>query len=149
MDSWRKSPLMFWVSFTPPTFWLAAFFVIPLSLVWAFSFGEKSGILDITVNGTLANYARALEPLYLGIFAKSLWLAALTTVICLIVGLPVALGIAFAPANVRPWLLLLIILPFWTNLLIRTYALIAVLRTMAMSILFWAGCGNTPTARQT
>lgn len=139
MDSWRKSPLMFWASFSPPTLWLAAFFVIPLSLVWAFSFGEKTGILDITINGTLANYARALEPLYLGIFAKSLWLAALTTVICLIIGLPVALGIAFAPANVRPWLLLLIILPFWTNLLIRTYALIAVLRTNGHinSVLGW------------
>lgn len=129
MDEWRKSALMFWASFTPPAIWLLAFFVLPLSLVWAFSFGEKSGILEIGINGTLANYGRALEPLYLGIFAKSLWLAALTTAICLIIGMPVALGVAFAPARVRPWLLLLIILPFWTNLLIRTYSLMAVLRT--------------------
>ena len=129
MDEWRNSRLMFWTGFTPPTLWLLAFFVTPLSLVWAFSFGEKSGILEIEINGTLANYARALEPLYLGIFVKSLWLAALTTVICLMAGLPVALGVAFAPARIRPWLLLLIILPFWTNLLVRTYALMAVLRT--------------------
>ncbi len=129
MDNWRKSPLMFWASFAPPAAWLAVFFLIPMSLLWAFSFGEKANIVEIEINGTLANYARALEPLYLGIFLKSLWLAALTTAICLIAGLPVALAIAFSPAKLRPWLLLLIILPFWTNLLIRTYALIAVLRT--------------------
>src|SRR5690606_38388402 len=69
------------------------------------------------------------EPLYLGIFWKSIWMAAATTFISLVVAFPVAIAIVFAKPNVRMWLLLLIILPFWTNLLIRTYALIAVLRT--------------------
>ncbi|MGK2741112.1 ABC transporter permease [Tepidicaulis sp. LMO-SS28] len=129
MEHWRKSIGVFWASFLPPTFWLALFFFIPLSLIWAFSFGEKSGIIDIDITWTLANYARALEPLYLGIFAKSLWMAGITTLICLIVAFPVAVAITFAPPKMRMWLLLLVILPFWTNLLIRTYALIAVLRT--------------------
>lgn len=129
MDSWRKSPWAFWITFGPPTFWLLAFFLIPLALIWGFSFGEKVGIIEIDVTGTLSNYARALEPLYLGIFIKSLWMAGATTLICLVIGLPVALAVVFAPSKIRPWLLLLIILPFWTNLLIRTYALIAVLRT--------------------
>jgi len=129
MDHWRKSPAAFWTSFAPPSFWLLVFFLIPLGLIWAFSFGEKVGITEIDINGTLANYARAIEPLYLGIFAKTLWMAGVTTLLCLIISLPVALGIVFAPPNVRPWLLLAIVLPFWTNLLIRTYALIAVLRT--------------------
>jgi spermidine/putrescine transport system permease protein len=66
--------------------------------------------------------------LYLGIFWKSFWFAGLTTVLCLIAGFPVAVAIAFASDRLRPWLLLLIMLPFWTNLLIRTYALMAVLR---------------------
>ncbi len=128
MEAWRKSPLVFAVALLPPGLWLVLFFVLPLSLLWLFSFGEKTGITGIDITWTLANYTRALSPLYLGIFLKSLWIASATTLICLIIGLPVALAISFAPARVRPWLLLLIILPFWTNLLIRTYALIAVLR---------------------
>jgi len=129
MDHWRKSAGAFWAAFLPPTFWLIAFFLAPLSLIWMFSFGVKSGITDIDITWTLQQYARALEPLYLGIFAKSLWMAFLTTFICLIVAFPVAIGIVFAPPKARMWLLLAVILPFWTNLLIRTYALIAVLRT--------------------
>lgn len=129
MDNWRKSPAAFWASFIPPTLWLLAFFLAPLSLIWAFSFGVKTGITDIDITWTFQQYARALEPLYLGIFAKSLWMAGVTTLICLIVAFPVAIAIVFAPPKARMWLLLLVILPFWTNLLIRTYALIAVLRT--------------------
>ena len=128
MENWRKSPIVFMFTLLPPALWLTAFFVLPLSLLWLFSFGEKSGITGIDITWTLANYARALEPLYLGIFLKSLWIAGATALICLIIGLPVALAISFASTRTRPWLLLLIILPFWTNLLIRTYALIAVLR---------------------
>ena len=112
-----------------PGLWLAGFFLLPLGFVWVLSFGEKQGLVAVDIVWTADNYLRALDPLYLGILAKSLWIAALTTVICLAVGLPVALGIVFAPARWRPLLLLLVILPFWTNLLIRTYAMIAVLRT--------------------
>ena len=64
-----------------------------------------------------------------GFSGKSLLIAAITTFLCLVFGFPVALGIAFAQPKTKAWLLLLIMLPFWTNLLIRTYALIAVLRT--------------------
>jgi len=129
VDSWRKFPLVFWLFSLPPTLWLLLFFLVPLGLIWLFSFGEKQGIVGIDITWTLANYARALDPLYLQIFVKSFWFAGLTTLICLLVGFPVALAITFAPARWRPVLLLLVILPFWTNLLIRTYALIAVLRT--------------------
>jgi len=129
VDSWRKFPLVFWLFSLPPTLWLLLFFLVPLGLIWLFSFGEKQGIVGIDITWTLANYARALDPLYLQIFVKSFWFAGVTTLICLLVGFPVALAITFAPARWRPVLLLLVILPFWTNLLIRTYALIAVLRT--------------------
>ena len=129
MDGWRDRPQVFWTFFLPPTLWLAAFFLAPLALVWGFSFGEKRGLVEIAINGTLENYARALDPLYLGIFGKSFWFAGLTTLICLAVALPVAVAITFASPRWKPILLLLTILPFWTNLLIRTYALIAVLRT--------------------
>jgi spermidine/putrescine transport system permease protein len=97
--------------------------------VWAFSFGEKRGIVDIVITGSLENYWRALDPLYLQIFAKSFWFAGITTAICLLAAFPIALAITFASPRWKPILLLIVILPFWTNLLIRTYALIAVLRT--------------------
>ncbi|MDH3916346.1 MAG: ABC transporter permease, partial [Chromatiales bacterium] len=65
----------------------------------------------------------------LQIFAKSFWFAGLTTAVCLVIGFAVAIAITFAPARRRPLLLMLVMLPFWTNLLIRTYALIAVFRS--------------------
>jgi spermidine/putrescine transport system permease protein len=129
MDSWRKNPLVFWAFNLPPTVWLVLFFVIPLTLVWVLSFGEKRGIVDIEITWVLDNYARALQPLYLEIFWKSIWMAAAATLVCLIVGYPVAFAIAFAPARWKPYLLLALMVPFWINILIRTYALIAVFRT--------------------
>ena len=129
MESWRRNPLVFWITGLPPTFWLVVFFLAPLALVWVLSFGEKRGVVEIEITWALDNYIRAFDPLYLQIFAKSLWMAGITTLIRLVAGFPIAFAITFAPAHWKPWLLLLIILPCWTNLLIRTYALIAVLRT--------------------
>jgi spermidine/putrescine transport system permease protein len=102
---------------------------VPLGLIWVLSFGERSGPVEILITGTFDNYLKALDPLYLGLFWKSFWIAALATALVLIVGFPVALAVSFAPPPLKPLLLLLVILPFWTNLLIRTYAMIAVLRT--------------------
>lgn len=112
----------------PPLAWFLLFFATPMALVWAYSFGTNVGAIGIEISGTFANYARALEPLYLGILAKSLALAALATLICLVVGFPVALAISFAEPRLKAVLLIGVMLPFWTNLLIRTYALIALLR---------------------
>src|SRR5439155_1519664 len=75
------------------------------------------------------NYIRSFDPLYLEILWKSVWLSVLTTALCLVTAYPVAFGICFAPERWKPLLLLSVILPFWINLLIRTYALIAVFRT--------------------
>jgi spermidine/putrescine transport system permease protein len=113
----------------PPLAWLVAFFLAPLAIIWAYSFGQNVSLTRIVVDGNLGNYAHALRPLYLAILAKSLIFAGLTTLLCLIIGFPVAVAIAFAGPRTRAWLLLLVMLPFWTNLLIRTYALMAVLRT--------------------
>lgn len=112
----------------PPLGWFLLFFAVPMFVVWAYSFGTNVGAAGIELSGTFANYARALEPLYLRILAKSLAVAALATLICLLVGFPVALAISFAPSRLKAALLVGVMLPFWTNLLIRTYALIALLR---------------------
>ncbi len=126
---WRQSRGAFAASFAPPAAWLALFFIVPLAIIWAYSFGHTVGKTHIAINGSFHNYARALQPIYLQILLKSLSIAALTTLICLIIGFPVALMLTFASPKAKVWILLAIMLPFWTNLLIRTYALMAVLRT--------------------
>lgn len=128
MESWRAAPAVFWTFLLPGALWLALFFLAPLVLVWLIAFGERAGPVEIDITWTLANYREALDPLYLGLFVKSLGIAVLATAICLVISFPVALALSFAPARLKPILLLLVVLPFWTNLLIRTYAMIAVLR---------------------
>jgi spermidine/putrescine transport system permease protein len=127
-EGWRQERKTLLATLGPPLFWLSLFFLVPLAVVWAYSFGRNVGLTEIEISGTFANYAQAIQPLYLGIFFKSMLMAAACTVICLIAGFPVALAITFAPDKAKAWLLLAVMLPFWTNLLIRTYALIAVLR---------------------
>ena len=129
LQDWKAQKKPFAAIATAPIFWLALFFVVPMGIVWLYSFGQNSGPATIEISGTLDNYKRAMEWLYLSIFLKSLAVAALVTLICLIVGFPVAMAITFAAPKWRPWLLLGIMLPFWTNLLIRTYALMTLMGT--------------------
>jgi spermidine/putrescine transport system permease protein len=129
LESWRKNKLVFAVLALPPTAWLVVFFTVPLIIMLVYSFAERGPQGQIVLAVNFANYARAIEWIHLGIIWKSIWIAAITTVITFAVGFPLAMGIAFAPARWKNLLLLLVILPFWTNLLIRTYAWIAVLRT--------------------
>ncbi len=149
MDSWKDNSRVFWTLAGPGTFWLLVFFVLPLGILFFMSFGEKAvidgqvSITETDITGTLSNYIRAFDPLYLTIIWKSIWVSALATVLCLLTAYPIAFGICFAPEKWKPLLLLLVILPFWINLLIRTYALIAVFRTQGYVNLSlgWFGLG--------
>ena len=145
-ETWKRAKGVFAAVAIPPVFWLVVFFLVPLAIIWAYSFGENKNLVEISINGTFSNYVHAVQPLYLGIILKSFWFAALTTLFCLIVGFPVAVAITFASEKTKTWLLLLIMLPFWTNLLIRTYALMAVLRTegfINQGLAFaWHGLGH-------
>ena len=102
---------------------------LPLAIIWVYSFADRGPQGQVELAFNLANYDRALEWIHLGIIWKSAWIAAITTAISFALGFPLAMGIAFASGRYKNPLLLLVILPFWTNLLIRTYAWIAVLRT--------------------
>lgn len=121
--------LIFWLTFIPPTLWLLIFLLIPLSIIGSFSFSEKRGLIDIELSWILNNYIRAADLIYLSTLIKSIGVAGITTVICFLFGFPLALGIASAPPRWKSILLIAVILPFCVNLLIRTYALIAVFRT--------------------
>ena len=129
MEDARRRPLAFAAFGLPVLLWLALFFVVPLAIIGLYSVGENVTVTRIETTWTLENYARITDPVILELFWRSLWLAGVATLICLVVGLPMALVIATASNGAKPWLLLAIMLPFWTNLLIRTYALLNILGT--------------------
>ncbi|MDA8014762.1 MAG: ABC transporter permease [Gammaproteobacteria bacterium] len=128
-EPWQSNKVVFAALGLPALLWLGVFFVLPLGFIFGLSFSDKSGIIGHDLTWTGGNYLRAFEPLYLGIFGKSLLVALAATAACLLVGYPVALAVAFAPPKIKMPLLLAITLPFWINILVRTYALIAVFRT--------------------
>ncbi|MBT4203882.1 MAG: ABC transporter permease [Rhodobiaceae bacterium] len=129
MDSWKVKKKFFTFSIIPGFAWIMVFFFLPLAFVWIMSFGEKSNIIDVVITGTLDNYTRAFDRVYFKVLAHSFLISLITTFICLIISLPIAFLISFSSRRIKTFLMILIILPFWTNLLIRTYSLIAILRT--------------------
>jgi spermidine/putrescine transport system permease protein len=129
LEDWKSNSRVFATLASPGTFWLVVFFIIPLGFLFVLSFSEKA-VIDgqVSINEYsyltgFANYLRSLNPDIISIFLRTLWWSALATVACLLVGYPIAFGICFMPERWRPLALLLIVLPFWINLLIRTYAL--------------------------
>lgn len=113
----------------PATIWLLIFFIIPLIIVLVYSFLERGTYGGVIWEFTLKNYQRLANDLYLNIILRSLGLASLTTLICLIIGYPVAFLIATISSRWRNLLLFLVIIPFWTNFLVRTYAWMVILRS--------------------
>jgi spermidine/putrescine transport system permease protein len=119
---------------------LGIFFLLPLTILFLVSFGQRGtygGLKPIedfrtyVLSGKfLANYARSLHPIYLQIFWRSIWMAVATTAACLAISYPIAYYIAIvAPQRRRGLLLGLVVVPFWTSFLIRTYAWMFLLRT--------------------
>ena len=111
----------------PGLTWLVLFLVVPCGLILVYSFFERGVYGGIDYIFGFQNYARALDPLYLKIFLQSFKIALLTTGLALIIGYPAAYFIALAPPRRQKALLILAILPFWSNYLIRTYAWIVLL----------------------
>jgi spermidine/putrescine transport system permease protein len=119
---------------------LGIFFFFPLLIMFLYSFAQRDtygGIRVIQDWGQylrsaewISNYVRSFEPIYVEIYFRSLWMASLTTALCLLIGYPISYFIAL---RVKPsWkntLLTLVIIPFWTSFLIRTYAWIIILRS--------------------
>ena len=108
----------------PYIIWSAIFIVIPLILVVLFSFTQK---IDGKQVFSIANYKDLMDPIYFKVFLRSIILAGGSTLICLIVGYPVAYLISKVNVSKRGTLILLFILPMWMNFLLRTYAWVAIL----------------------
>jgi spermidine/putrescine transport system permease protein len=129
LSTFRRRPgLQTLVLLFPSLFWLVVFFAVPLLIVLVYSFLKRGPYGQIVWDFNLNNYARFFDPLYLKIFVRSFKIAFLTTVFSLLLGYPMAYWVATRPARMRNTLLLLIMIPFWTNFLVRTYAWILLLR---------------------
>ncbi len=113
----------------PGVAWLTLFFGIPLGIIFLVSLGQRDALdrVDLSSPG-LDNYARALDPVFLPTFLNSVRYAAITTVLCLAIGYPIAYWISRYGGRHKALLLILVMLPFWTSYLIRTYAWMIILR---------------------
>jgi spermidine/putrescine transport system permease protein len=127
-DPGARPGTLAWLLLAPLLAWLALFVVMPALLLLGCSLGERDEFGQVLWGFSLENYARLLDPVYLRIFLRSLGFAALTTGLCLLIGYPVAYHLARAAPRVRELLLLLVMVPFWTSFLVRTYAWMAILR---------------------
>ncbi|MGR2752011.1 ABC transporter permease [Agromyces arachidis] len=107
----------------PAWAWLVTFFVVPVGAVLYFSFGYKPGIFGTHATDVLSfdRYAEALSPTFFEVFLNTLWVGIAGTLLCLVIGLPVAYWMAVkSPPNRRGLLLALVMVPYWTNFLVRT-----------------------------
>ena len=110
----------------PGTLWLLVFFAVPMLLMLAASFMPRGLYGGVDPGFTLEHYRRFLDPLYLQVLGRTVVWAAAATLACLLLGYPVAWVIA--RSRHRSLLLFLMVLPFWTSFLVRTFAMIFLLR---------------------
>ncbi|HGS5205768.1 TPA: spermidine/putrescine ABC transporter permease PotB [Vibrio cholerae] len=112
--------------------WLVLFVLIPNLMIIGTSFLTRDEANLIKFAFTFENYTRLLDPLYGKVMLHSFYMAIVATLICLVIGYPFAYIVAKMPEKWRPFMLFLIIVPFWTNSLIRTYGLKIVLSTQGI-----------------
>jgi spermidine/putrescine transport system permease protein len=113
----------------PGVAWLAVFFLAPLVIILVVSLGTRDAGTHITLaNPGLQNYLQATRPEYVPAFLNSLRYSAITTVLSIAIGYPIAYWISRYGGRRKVLLLILVMLPFWTSYLIRTYAWMIILR---------------------
>jgi len=113
----------------PGIVWLLVFFLVPLLIIFVVSFGSKDATGHVVLNDLgLRNYIEALKPEFLPAFGNSIRYSLLTTVLSILIGYPIAYWISRHGGRRKILLLILVMLPFWTSYLIRTYAWMIVLR---------------------
>ena len=159
MNNFRRALLIF-----VPYFWLIFFFLIPFVIVQKISLSDYAisippytpqldlsagwaGITDFFGNLDFENFSfLASDALYYTAYLSSLKIALISTFLTLLVGYPIAYGMAQAPDEWRPTLMMLVILPFWTSFLIRIYAWIGILSNEGFlnQFLLWTGLIDAP-----
>ncbi|MBL8150426.1 MAG: ABC transporter permease [Blastocatellia bacterium] len=126
---------------------MALFFIGPLLIMLVFSFAKRGVYGEVNYAFSFDNYLQSLKSIYILIYWRSIWIAVVTTLLCLLISYPIAYYIAIkAPKKWRSVLLVLAVVPFWTSFLIRTYAWILLLRTEGLinNFLIQADLINVP-----
>ena len=130
MERLRRNPqLQAWLILAVPVAFILIFFMAPLLIVFVYSFLERGKYGGVEWVFTLDNIRRVFDPLYFKTFLRSFYIAIVTTIITLVLGYPLAYFIAKSPPKRRGALMFALMIPFWTNFLIRTYAWVMLLRT--------------------
>ncbi len=144
-----------------PLIWLCLFFLLPFLIILKISFATQiiaippfTSLLDWSAGGWIpafhidwSNYSYMFEdPLYIGAYFNSVRISFVSTCICILIAYPMAYGVARAPESWRNPLLLLIVLPFWTSLLLRVYSWIGLLKNNGIinNVLIWLGIIDAP-----
>lgn len=125
----------------PYVLWISAMIVVPMILIIFYAFTVEGNDVA-TIKFSLSNFSRFItDTTFLRVLAKSLWIALLTTVACILLGYPLAYVIARAPGNHGMVLILLVTLPTWINMLVRTYAWMGILQDggLLSTLLGWFG----------
>ena len=127
----------------PYIVWSAVMIILTMLLIVMYAFTQKGNDV-LTFRITLQNFVRFFsDPIFLEVLKRSLWVAVLTTALCLFLGYPVAYIIAQADGRKKMLLVLLITIPMWINMLVRTYAWVGILQDKGLinTILGWFGLG--------
>ncbi len=124
----KKGNLIVW----PTIIWLLLFLVIPTLFVVLYSFLQKGTYGGVVYSFTLDNFKRFFEPLYIKILWDTLVISVLTTVFSLLMGYPLAYTITRVNRKWQNILLLLVMVPFWINFLVRSYAWVVILRSQGL-----------------
>jgi spermidine/putrescine transport system permease protein len=121
-----------WLLLSPLILWALAFVVAPSVIMLVYSFAHRGTLGGVILGFTLENYAGVLDPVYMRIVIRSIIYATITTVLCLAMGYPVAYLIGRSDEKLRNWLLMAVMVPFWTSFLIRTYAWVTILKSQGL-----------------
>jgi len=109
----------------PTLAWMVLFFLVPLGLIVVYSFATISLVTyDISYGWTVSNYRQIHDPLYFDTLTRSIFLSLTATIGCLLLGFPLAYFISRQPARWQRLLLVLVIVPFWSSFIVRTYAMV-------------------------
>ncbi|CAH2213668.1 ABC transporter permease [Tepidibacter aestuarii] len=134
-----------WLSI-PYGIWAIIFTIVPLLLIAVYSFCSRSAYGQIVYTFTLDNYIKFMEPIYINVLINSLMLALKSTLICFILGYPMAYILSKSDIKRRNLMMLLFVLPLWTNTLLRTYAWMGILREQGVinQVLMFLNIIDTP-----
>jgi spermidine/putrescine transport system permease protein len=111
-----------WAASLPSLFWLTLFFVVPTLLVFAIALRPPNPYGGIGSGWTLANLRSLASPVYFPVALRTLWISVLSAAVCLILAVPVGYYLARVSTRWKNFFLILIIVPFWTNFLVRVFA---------------------------